>query len=769
MNIKKVFNEVCLIEKNTNDFLKIKMFDSKEFFYITSKYLDLREHAIKKTNFEDNILMILEIDQKALYVHIKNGMIYISPYLNGNTEKSLDISIESYYDKFKIQKTKYAYEVLDENNNKYELNESIFLKGYSKIDSLERIRSNEPYIYLKIRYHHIVSLLEYTIARKEFAIKTSYVQMIDLEGRSGFNLISNNTFELSNLSNEVIKISELIKEKHLKIKSKTALQNFNPVIVKLNNRLFTISYNSPDSINIEQDLVEQPTFNVSHINSSNTRHGIKFRGHIDYKYHFNILFNNVVTSDGLILAKIQWEDNGDFEFEVSKYKLKELKEVHNNLYFAYNEIMIHPLIVDKPDDLKNTVLCTKNHKKTSYISRISAVDKAVITAIPKLPIYNQFNQFKIRLSKMIADSVLKFKKKNVNLYFEKDASSASESGFVTFEAIKKLEHLNSVNKFVIDNKSSSYEILRKKYKHDILKRFSFKHYYYVFMADHFISSELSNHVIATKTFDNLLSNKIKKTPLYFLQHGIMFAKPVENPQGRSFYKENQNNNLVKSVISSELEALEFYKMGYDKEDLMKTGLPKLDHAYLNKNANKIAFMPTWRYWEEMYVVNNEVEKTSYYQSIIEVIDAFEKAGLLDRLLIVPHNKFAHYFKENFKKYAHIIDTNPTEALKNSIIFITDYSSIIYDAIYRGAYPIFYWKEKDYLIKNYKATPPLNESNAPGPIAYNEEELIDVINKAIDGNYILNEEHNHKYEEINEFKDNQNTKRVIEKLIEDKVL
>ncbi|RIO66363.1 CDP-glycerol glycerophosphotransferase, partial [Mammaliicoccus sciuri] len=243
-------------------------------------------------------------------------------------------------------------------------------------------------------------------------------------------------------------------------------------------------------------------------------------------------------------------------------------------------------IVDNPDDLKNTVLCTKNHKKTSYISRISAVDKAVITSIPKLPIYNQFNQFKISLSKTMANFVVKFKKKNVNLYFEKDASSASESGFVMFEAIKKLEHLNSVNKFVIDKKSSSYEILRKQYKHDILKRFSFKHYYYLFMADHFISSELSNHVIATKIFDNLLSNKIKKTPLYFLQHGIMFAKPVENPQGRSFYKENQNNNLVKSDISSDLEALEFYKMGYDKQDLMKTGLPKLDNEYFNKNANK---------------------------------------------------------------------------------------------------------------------------------------------------------------------------------------
>lgn len=109
MNIKKVFNEVCLIEKNTNDFFKIKMFDSNEFFYITSKYLDLREHAIKKTNFEDNILMILEIDQKILYVHIKNGMIYISPYLNGNSEKSIDINIELYYDKFKRQNTLMKY------------------------------------------------------------------------------------------------------------------------------------------------------------------------------------------------------------------------------------------------------------------------------------------------------------------------------------------------------------------------------------------------------------------------------------------------------------------------------------------------------------------------------------------------------------------------------------------------------------------------------------------------------------------------------------
>ena len=73
-----------------------------------------------------------------------------------------------------------------------------------------------------------------------------------------------------------------------------------------------------------------------------------------------------MTRDGLILSKIQWKDNGDFEFEVSKYKLKELKEVHNNLYFAYNEINIHPLIVENPDNLKEYSIMYKNHKNIIY-------------------------------------------------------------------------------------------------------------------------------------------------------------------------------------------------------------------------------------------------------------------------------------------------------------------------------------------------------------------------------------------------------------------
>lgn len=148
---------------------------------------------------------------------------------------------------------------------------------------------------------------------------------------------------------------------------------------------------------------------------------------------------------------------------------------------------------------------------------------------------------------------------------------------------------------------------------------------------------------------------------------------------------------------------------------------------------------------------------------MRVIEAFEAHGLLDRLLIVPHNKFSEHIYENMKEYQHIISANPSEALKESVIFITDYSSAIYDATFRGAYPIFYWEEKDYLIEQYRAIPPVNDDNAPGAIAYTIDELMGTVKNAISRNYKIDEEIRYKYLQINSFEDRQNTARIIDYL------
>nr|WP_315850785.1 CDP-glycerol glycerophosphotransferase family protein [Bacillus pumilus] len=325
------------------------------------------------------------------------------------------------------------------------------------------------------------------------------------------------------------------------------------------------------------------------------------------------------------------------------------------------------------------------------------------------------------------------------------------------------------NYFILNKKSSAYPALKAKYGKGIIPKYSLRHYLSIFNASYFISSELSNHVLNDRLYIDHLRERIMSVPLVFLQHGIMFAKPVDNPMAFGFHKDKNQYNIYKSVISSELEAGEFYKMNYDREDLILTGLATFDHAKLVDGADKIAFMPTYRYWEEGLIYTNRIEETSYYKVLIKIIKSFEEAGLLDRLLIVPHNKFSQYVYQNLPQYKHLISDNPSEALKVSKVFITDYSSAIYDAQYRGAYPIFYWEEKDYLIRQYKAIPPVNDENAPGPIAYNTQELIRIVKHAIDRQYVVEDEYKEKYLKINSFNDNQNTKRITDFLKEHQII
>ncbi|WP_237740524.1 CDP-glycerol glycerophosphotransferase family protein [Paenisporosarcina sp. TG-14] len=259
------------------------------------------------------------------------------------------------------------------------------------------------------------------------------------------------------------------------------------------------------------------------------------------------------------------------------------------------------------------------------------------------------------------------RKEKVNLYFEKKSMKADESAIRVFEKVMIEKNIKSKNYFILSKEAENYKALKKSYNKSIVKKHSFYHYFLTFNASNFISSELSNHLLNDRLYIDVIREKIKSVPLIFLQHGIMFAKPVDNPMAFGFHKDKNVYNMNKSVISSELEAEEFYKMGYDRDDLILTGLATFDHASLNESADKIAFMPTYRYWEEGLIYRGLIEQTTYYLQIMRVIEAFKEKGLLDRLLIVPHNKFSEFIYENMKEYQHIISANPSEALRESVI------------------------------------------------------------------------------------------------------
>lgn len=763
MKLKFVNKENAYIIKHNEESITLSLFDNAKNVSISKSILKKEEVLIQSiVNNINGIIAVLEFNSLNYYVHIKNNNIYISPYLNGYSNESIDLKVDVLCEEYQLIKTKYSYKIIDQLNNSYELDYKIFLLGANRIEVLKRKNDEEPNIYLKIQYNKYITFLEYKLNSASLLLRTLNVSVLYNSVDIKFTALSNNNFKLSGLSLATITRSKLHNEKEVVVDAKASTLKFKPILLIINNNNYIIEYLKEGKIKLTYNkktdlLIEFLDFKVR-----STLKGTLFEGDIIHKYE-NIKVDTIVNNKGVKLADIQWLNSHRAKFYIPNTKLTELEDVHNTLYVGYGSKVIYPLYRKSDNDLFDKVLCYKNHKTSSIITRVNLSDNYSVTLIPQSPIYSKLHQIKIIIANKLSLYLKRVIKTNVNLYFEKDASYANESGFATFEEVKRNEKIKSINKYVIDGTSNKYKKIKEKYGKDIIKRFSFKHYLYIFLSTNFISSELSNHVLSVRVYNYLLSEKIRQTPLYFLQHGIMFAKPVDNPMALGFHKENQTNNLIKSVVSSDLESKEFYKMGYTDADLMKTGLPKLDKSHLNPEADKIAFMPTWRYWEEGSIVNGELENTTYYKTLIEFITTFEEAGLLDRLLLVPHNKFADYLNENFQEYEGIISTNPTEALKHSVIFITDFSSIIYDATYRGAFPIFYWKEKDYLIQQYKSIPPVNEENAPGKIAKTNEELISIVKEAINNNYKIPEDVQEKYLRINEFNDNKNTERVINEL------
>ena len=389
-----------------------------------------------------------------------------------------------------------------------------------------------------------------------------------------------------------------------------------------------------------------------------------------------------------------------------------------------------------------------------------------ITVIPFSPLYSIFSSIKMSFAHLCSHF---FKKTGVVLY-EKLASQAEESGIYVFEKIMQRTDLKETAYFILDESAPAYLDLKKKYPSNILPRFSFKHFFEVFRCRLLMSSEFPPHVFTGRVFKNCLIRLLKSKEWVFLQHGIMFAKPIENPMGKGFYKKNLQYNMLKVVVSSDLESGEFLKAGYSVCDLIKCGLPKFDVSRQQAGADKILFMPTYRFWEEALVLHpKKIVETTYFKLYEKIIEEFKKRNLFDRLLLAAHRSLADALKDKLDISDDHFPQSINAALEQACIFITNFSSASYDAHYRGAYIIYYWEERAYLEKNYQAVAPINAQNCDGIPVYSIDALFKEIDRAVTNSYRMPLWCEENYKKINEFHDNNNADRLIDSLKEARII
>ncbi len=361
------------------------------------------------------------------------------------------------------------------------------------------------------------------------------------------------------------------------------------------------------------------------------------------------------------------------------------------------------------------------------------------------------------------------KAKKLVLLYEKNSSKYEESASVLFENLIDAGYNNAY--FIVTRDYEFFDRIPEKYLSNVIYKYSFKHYLYFFKSKTFIGTEAIAHSIDLKTFNVLALKKIasKNLNYVFLQHGVMYMVSL-NSESRGMFKRKNLNGKYRVVVSSQAEADHFTTLGrhYD-EDIYITGLPKFDRNTHNENADKIVIMPTWRPWE-INTARTDFTETPYFKMLMKLYDAVPEP-LKEKVIILPHplivNELSKLSETLTKKI--VLDARYDDILKDTAVLITDYSSIAYDAFYRGARVIFYWEEKDYCMMQYgpSTTLMLNEENVYGDFAYSEENLGAIIEKNY--NNPQTQEQKTRYAKLVNFHDGKNTQRLINFLKEDGII
>lgn len=361
------------------------------------------------------------------------------------------------------------------------------------------------------------------------------------------------------------------------------------------------------------------------------------------------------------------------------------------------------------------------------------------------------------------------KAKKLTLLYEKNSSKYEESASVLFEELIDAGYKYSY--FIVDKKYEFFDRIPQKYRKNIICKYSFKHYLYFFRARTFIGTEALAHAIDLKTFNLLALAKIasKNINYVFLQHGVMYMVSL-NSESRTMFKRKRLKGKYRVVVSSRAECDHFTTLGRHRpEDMYISGLPKFDRNKYNENADKIVIMPTWRPWE-INETRTEFTETPYFKMIMRIYNAIPE-DLREKVIILPHPLIVNELGKLSSGITDKIltDVRYDDILEDTAVLITDYSSIAYDAFYRGARVIFYWEEKDHCMAQYGPSTKLmlNEDNVYGDYAYSSEDLEKIIRRNYENPQT--EEQIERYSKLVEFHDGKNTQRLIEFLRNDKII
>ncbi len=332
---------------------------------------------------------------------------------------------------------------------------------------------------------------------------------------------------------------------------------------------------------------------------------------------------------------------------------------------------------------------------------------------------------------------------------------ARDNGYSFFKYMRK-EHPDVNCYYAIDFNSSDYPKIKE--LGNAIKFGSFKHFAYWCAARYIIGSKTQG--FCPSYYLTLLRKKMHLWGKYvFLQHGI-----TKDDQ-KFLYKKPSKIDLFICGAKPEYEDIKAH-YGYKENEVAYTGFARFDDYFGLTPKNQILVMPTWR----RYTENVKFEDTNYFKTW----SAFINSDEINKVLASKNIIMYFYMHPQFKQYSNLFKTSQSNIvvlpfdkcdlqvlIRESKVFITDFSSLAFDFGYMNRPVIYYqYDEEEYFKGHYIKGYFDYRRDGFGPVCNKYDEVLNSFKSIIDNCMSVDTSYQNNKKIFFPVYDNHNSERIF---------
>lgn len=347
-------------------------------------------------------------------------------------------------------------------------------------------------------------------------------------------------------------------------------------------------------------------------------------------------------------------------------------------------------------------------------------------------------------------------------------TDARDNGYHFYRYVRE-RHPEQRAYYIIDRKSPDYPKVAA--LGNVVQRGSLKHWLLYLGAEVKISSHMNGFTPDSNWhYLQFVSRRRRNDKNVFLQHGV--TKDDLKP----CYRNCTNINLFICGAKPEYDYI-LSRYGYSESELKYTGFARFDSLHNFTTRRQVLIMPTWRSWlsaKRDGVTWKDVENSTYLKCWTSVL----RSGRLQKMakkygisfVFYPHyevQSFLHLFGKSDEgiEIADFAHYDVQQLLKESMLLITDYSSVFFDFAYMRKPVIYYqFDEEEYRAQHYRQGYFDYQRDGFGEVVTEQDALFDLLEQYLENGCSLKPEYRERIQGFFPLQDRNNCERIYKEIM-----